>query len=94
MYARTTKTKFLGMFLLYFTYLSLSLEVKVLYNAESPVFSSETLYSSSLTTVLLAPESLLNSISLHNEMPSFPFLLAQFSSLGPPQALLVSETLL
>lgn len=91
-YARTTKKKLLGMFLLYLPLISL--EFKVLCDAESPVSSSETLHSSNWIIILLTTESLLNSISLHNEISSFPFLSAKFSFLGLPLALLVPESLL
>lgn len=90
-YARTTKKQILGMFLLYFP---LSLEFKALCDAESPVLSSETLHSSNWIIIILTTESLLNSISLHNEISSFPFLSAKFSLLGLPLALLVPESLL
>lgn len=91
-YARTTENKLQGMFLLYLPIISL--EFKVLCDAESPVLSSDTLHSSNWITVLLTTESLLNSISLHNEISSFPFLSAKFSFLGLTPALLVPETLL
>ena len=85
------------MFLLYSPLISL--EFKVLCDAESrdaesPVLFSETLHSSNLITVLLTTESLLNSISLYNEIYSFPFFSAKFSFIGLPPALLVPETLL
>ena len=68
-YARTTENKLQGMFLLYLPIISL--EFKVLCDAESPVLSSDTLHSSNWITVLLTTESLLNSIHSIMKYPLF-----------------------